>query len=63
LRKLPSKSELAWHRVVRADGTIAERGDGRALREHRRRLRAEGVRFDRRGRIDLSRWGWNPSWG
>ncbi|MCW3011857.1 MAG: hypothetical protein JWO90_2261 [Solirubrobacterales bacterium] len=39
--------DLPWHRVVRADGTLAKGEEQRAL------LEAEGVPFDRRGRVDL----------
>ncbi len=38
---------LPWHRIVRADGTLA------AGREQRRRLEAEGVPFTAAGRVDL----------
>ena len=40
--------ELPWHRIVRADGTLAK-GD-----RQRARLEAEGVPF-RGGRVDLRR--------
>ena len=57
LRVLPAsrQSTVPWHRVVGAGGRISSRaGSGPA--EQRRRLRAEGVRFQR-GRIDLQRHG------
>lgn len=38
---------LPWHRVVRADGSLAKGGRQRAL------LEAEGVPFDARGRVAL----------
>ncbi len=38
---------LPWHRVVRADGTLARGAHQRAL------LDAEGVPFDARGRVAL----------
>jgi alkylated DNA nucleotide flippase Atl1 len=38
---------LPWHRVVRADGTLAKGERQRAL------LAAEGVPFDARGRVEL----------
>jgi len=48
---------VPWHRVVNARGEITLRHTEGAS-EQRARLRAEGVRFDRAGRIDLSRYGW-----
>jgi methylated-DNA-protein-cysteine methyltransferase-like protein len=46
---------VPWHRVVGARGRISHRaGPGPQLQ--RRRLRAEGVRFDA-GRVDLARHG------
>lgn len=59
LGALSSKSALAWHRVVNARGCISER-PGAAMAEQRRRLEAEGVAFDAKGRIDLARFGWRP---
>jgi methylated-DNA-protein-cysteine methyltransferase-like protein len=38
---------LPWHRVVRADGSLAKGERQRAL------LEAEGVPFDPRGRVEL----------
>lgn len=38
---------VPWHRIVRADGTLAKGGD------QRRRLEAEGVPFTAGGRVDL----------
>jgi len=36
---------------------------GRGAEEQRRRLRAEGVKFDCRGRIDLDKFQWDPAPG
>jgi methylated-DNA-protein-cysteine methyltransferase-like protein len=59
LRELPAGSEVPWFRIVNASGKVSERG-GSSMREQRRRLRAEGVRFRASGRIDLARFGWVP---
>jgi methylated-DNA-protein-cysteine methyltransferase-like protein len=48
---------LPWHRVVNARGEISVRPTN-DYHTQRALLRAEGVRFDRAGRIDLSRYGW-----
>lgn len=58
LSGLPSGSKLAWHRVVNAAGRIST--SGASAREQRRRLRAEGVALDARGRVDLAAHRWNP---
>jgi methylated-DNA-protein-cysteine methyltransferase related protein len=61
LSQLPPHSGLPWHRVVNAQGGLSPRGDGGSLREQRRRLAREGVRFDARGRVDLARHRWRPA--
>ncbi len=57
LAELPTGSRLPWHRVVRADGSIASRGGGEDVQA--RRLQAEGVMV-RAGRVDLLRHRWQP---
>ena len=49
---------VPWHRVVRADGTLAEH----LYSEQRQRLLAEGVRF-RGDRVDLDRFRWDGAPG
>jgi methylated-DNA-protein-cysteine methyltransferase-like protein len=50
-----SQSEgLPWHRVVRADGSIALQGADRELQIEL--LRAEGVEVTDRGQVDLHRY-------
>lgn len=51
LHRLPWDSTVPWHRVVNAKGEIAIGADPDAKREQRRRLEAEGVEFDERGRV------------
>lgn len=60
LRNLPPGSSLPWHRIVGAGGRLSLPPDSRGWTEQRRRLRAEGVEVDARGRIDLERFGWQP---
>jgi methylated-DNA-protein-cysteine methyltransferase-like protein len=61
LRELPDESGVPWHRVVNSQGAISDRGEcGESEREQRRLLRAEGVSFDRRGRVALVRFQWDP---
>ena len=62
---LHSSSEAArlpWHRVIGGGGRISlPRGRGRE--EQERRLLAEGVVVGRGGRVDMKRFGWEPSEG
>ena len=53
---------VPWHRVVNVRGSISERGLDPLESVERQRflLQEEGVVFDRRGRIDLERFGWRP---
>lgn len=48
---------LPWHRVINREGRISLGPmQGRDLQK--RLLEAEGVAFDRSGRIDLAKYGW-----
>ena len=61
LRELDEDSDVPWHRVVNAKGTISLRGDlldHEGLQEHL--LRREGVAFDGRA-ISLERYGWQAT--
>lgn len=49
---------VPWHRVVNARGEISLRPT-MGYHEQRARLKAEGVRFDRTGKIALKKYGWN----
>lgn len=53
---------VPWHRVVNVRGSISERGFDplESMERQRFLLQEEGVIFDRRGRIDLDRFGWRP---
>jgi methylated-DNA-protein-cysteine methyltransferase-like protein len=56
----PEARDVPWQRVISRDGTISTRG----LRQEEL-LAAEGVRFDRQGRVVLAgqRWhGPDPAW-
>ncbi|MGF1606372.1 MAG: MGMT family protein [Rhodothalassiaceae bacterium] len=51
----PEGQSVPWHRVINAAGTISAH-PGSA--EQYRRLQAEGILFDRRGRLDWSQHRW-----
>ena len=60
---LPSGSDVPWHRVINAQGGISPRKEGDSGTRQRQKLRAEGLRFNRRGITDLERYRWDgPSW-
>jgi methylated-DNA-protein-cysteine methyltransferase-like protein len=50
--------DVPWHRVVNARGEISFRGDTARATLQEARLRAEGIAFDRAGRLDLRRHRW-----
>ncbi len=52
-------ADVPWQRVVNSQGGISLPAGSRAATEQRRRLEAEGVAFDRRGRIHLDSAGWD----
>ena len=60
LRRLPSGSEVPWHRIINARGELSLPAGSDAWRRQRTRLEGEGIVF-RAGRIDLDRYGWRPS--
>lgn len=60
LRNLPPHSDVPWHRVLRAGGTIAFPCGSEAYESQCRRLESEGVELER-GRVDLHRYGWRRS--
>jgi methylated-DNA-protein-cysteine methyltransferase-like protein len=51
---------VPWQRVVNARGEVSARSEPGMDGLQRTILEAEGVGFDERGRIDLSRYRWRP---
>jgi len=62
---LPNDSRIPWQRVINSQGEVSPRKEGGSGdAEQRRRLAAEGVRFDRKGRVDFAAVAWpGPSLG
>ena len=52
--------DVPWQRVVNAKGEISPRSDPGSEPLQRVMLEDEGVVFDERGRISLSRFRWDP---
>ncbi|GIW13568.1 MAG: hypothetical protein KatS3mg062_1007 [Tepidiforma sp.] len=63
LSYLPLDTDVPWWRVVNAQGGISLRGRGEGADLQRQLLEAEGVAFERDGRVDLRRYRWFPSGG
>jgi methylated-DNA-protein-cysteine methyltransferase-like protein len=55
LHTMAEPHRLPWHRIIRADGTVALEGPGRELQIAL--LRAEGIRVSKEGRVDLGCFG------
>jgi methylated-DNA-protein-cysteine methyltransferase-like protein len=58
LHSLPEGSDVPWHRVVNAKGTISLRSGLGADAFQHALLKAEAVEFDAKGRINLDRFRW-----
>ncbi|NIM17504.1 MAG: DNA methyltransferase [Candidatus Aminicenantes bacterium] len=62
LHSSSEKDNLPWHRVINRKGEISLQ-PGCGFEKQKQLLEKEGVKFDRRGRIDLERFLWNPENG
>jgi len=51
-------TDVPWWRVINRNGEISIRSVPHAPQLQRALLHGEGVRFDRRGRVDWKRFGW-----
>lgn len=60
LHALADDSDVPWQRVVNARGEISLRRERGIEPIQQQLLEAEGVEFDVRGRLDLSRVQWRP---
>src|SRR3954463_13521588 len=58
MHALPAGTRVPWQRGGKAQGAISVPGE--SAKRQRKLLEAEGVRFDKRGRIDLDRYLWQP---
>ncbi|MDH4268459.1 MAG: MGMT family protein [Deltaproteobacteria bacterium] len=55
---LPRGVDVPWQRVINHKGEISTRSRGDGALRQRRLLRAEGIRLDRKGRINLKKLRW-----
>ncbi len=61
LSSTPADQDIPWHRVINAKGEISQRSDGIGDSEQHMRLLGEGILPDKKGRINLSVYRWQPS--
>ncbi len=60
---VPAGGDVPWHRVINSQGRVSERRGGGGTAEQQRLLVAEGVHFDRLGRVDFAAVRWpGPGW-
>jgi len=55
---LPPNTDVPWQRVINYKGEISRRSRGDGSFRQRRLLQAEGVKFGKRGRVDLRKFRW-----
>ena len=60
---VPHGSDIPWHRVINSKGMISDRSGGDGARIQRVLLEAEGICFDKEGRVDLAELGWEGPGG
>ena len=60
LSATPPDVVIPWHRVINVKGEVSTRSSGVADSEQQRCLIAEGVVPDKKGRIDLAHYRWQP---
>jgi len=58
LSALPPDSNVPWHRVINAKGEISLRATGGNESLQMKLLKQEGIRFDRKGRVQLDLYRW-----
>lgn len=59
LHSSSEKDNLPWHRVINGKGEISL-PPGNGFEEQKHRLQKEGVVFDKKNRINLERFLWDP---
>ena len=60
MHSLPEHTSVPWHRVLNARGEVSLRSVPGWEVEQRLRLEGEGVAFDSRGKVDLTKVRWRP---
>ena len=63
LHSLPEGVEVPWQRVINVQGCVSTGWEGDESTSQQALLEAEGIVFDARGKIDLSRFRWSGPGG
>lgn len=58
MASVPDDADIPWHRVINHQGKISRRSSGNGSIRQRQFLEAEGIHFDRQGRVDFREVGW-----
>lgn len=58
MRKSPRGIAIPWQRVINSQGRISFPPGSPQAAEQQRLLESEGIYFDRSGKVDLQRYGW-----
>ena len=58
LAALQPGNNVPWQRVINSQGKVSPRSDDEGNILQRDLLEAEGLQFDRQGRINLEKYGW-----
>jgi methylated-DNA-protein-cysteine methyltransferase-like protein len=56
LHSMSGKYNLPWHRIIRANGSIALSDEGKFLQITL--LRGEGIKVSADGKVDIKKFGW-----
>ena len=60
LSALPESWSIPWHRVINAKGQVSARSEPDFDYPQRALLESEGIEFDAKNRISLTRFRWKP---
>ena len=63
MHSIPDGLELPWHRVINAQGIITFNAHGQGAELQRALLESEGIVFNLKGRVDMSKYQWQPEEG
>jgi len=63
MHSIPDGIELPWHRVINAQGKITFNKHGQGASLQRALLESEGIVFNLKGRVDMSKYQWQPQEG
>ena len=60
LNALPDDLDIPWQRVINSKGHISKRANPIFEEIQKQILESEGIQFDKKGRVDLNVYQWEP---